>query len=133
MRPRKPWYRQGRGWFVEFDGRQVRLVAGPKNGETRAAADRRFHELMAERLANPPVDGGDPSVASVIDAFLVFAKPRDAVSTFYERRLYLQKFADSYGGKLVRECRPYDLTKWIDDHESCNHRRVRLAYPMGTR
>ncbi len=117
MRRRKPWYRNDRGgWYSEFDGRQEKLAPGPKNAETEALAQRRFHELMLERLSNPPVDGGDPTVASVIDASLVFAKSRDAESTFYERKLYLQKFADAYGGKLVRECRPYDLTKWVDDH-----------------
>jgi len=43
--------------------------------------------MMLECAANPPVDGGSPSVASVIDAFLDFASRRDAASTFYERTL----------------------------------------------
>jgi len=39
MRPRKPWIRKGRGWFIEFAGRQVCLANGDKNPETRAIAD----------------------------------------------------------------------------------------------
>ncbi|MBX9790527.1 MAG: tyrosine-type recombinase/integrase [Pirellulales bacterium] len=55
-------------------------------------------------------------MASVIDAFLDYAIRRDAESTYYERKLYLQKFADVHGGRLVRDCRPYHLTSWVDDH-----------------
>ncbi len=97
MRPPRPWYRKGRGWYVEIAGQQIRLAKGEKTAETKAAAEKRFHELMLECAANPPVDGGSPTVASVIDAFLDYASKRDAESTFYERKLYLQKFADVPG------------------------------------
>lgn len=115
MRPKKSWYRTGRGWFVEINGRQVCLAKGPKE-ETRALAERNFHAQMVELADNPPVDGGNPTVASVIDAFLDFAIKRDAENTFYERKLYLQKFADVHGGRLVQDCRAYHLQKWVDDH-----------------
>jgi hypothetical protein len=92
-RPRKPWFRKGRNaWYVEFDGRQIKLADGPKNPDTRKIAEREFHLLMAEIEVNPPVNGGNPTVASVCDAYLVSNKRRLAPSTFYENRIYLQKF-----------------------------------------
>lgn len=117
MRPRKPWYRKNRrGWYVEVDGRQVCLVKGEKSAETKALADHNYHALMIELAANPPVDNGNPTVASVIDAFLDFAAKHNAENTFYERKLYLQKFADVHGGWLVTACRAHHLQKWVDDH-----------------
>jgi integrase len=72
--------------------------------------------LMVQRAANPPVDGGAPTVASVIDAFLDHDVRRSGTRTYYERRRYLQLFAESVGRKLVKACLPYDLTCWIDAH-----------------
>jgi hypothetical protein len=75
-----------------------------------------FHRLMAECLADPPVDGGEPTVASVVDEFLEYSIKRDAPSTFYERRLYLQDFWHNHGPRLVRNCKPFHLSTWVDDH-----------------
>ena len=56
-RPRKPWFRKATGWWmVEIDGRQLKLANGR---ERKAEAERKYHTLMAEIAANPPVDGGD--------------------------------------------------------------------------
>ena len=71
---------------------------------------------MVERVANPPVDGGDPPVASVIDAFLDHDVRRSGTRTYYERRRYLQLFAETLGRKPVKACLPYDLTRRIDAH-----------------
>src|SRR5262245_40960913 len=97
-RPSKnPWYRRGRGWYVEWGGRQICLASGPDDAATKAVTVRKFHALMVERAANPPVDGGDPTVASVIDAFLDHDVRRSGTRTYYERRLYLQLFAEAVG------------------------------------
>ena len=118
-RPRKLWYRKARrAVYVEIHGRQKMLAKGPDTKETWARAQLEYHRLMAEILANPPVDGGNPTVASVIDAFLEYAIHRDAETTFYERKLYLQAFAEAHGGRLVADCVAYHLTSWIDAHSS---------------
>jgi len=115
-RPRKPWYRKSRDWWmVEIAGEQIKLCRGENN---RGEAELRFHQLMAARLASEPVDSGNPTVASLFEAFLDFAVRRDAASTFYERKIYLQKFADAYGNVPVRELRPFHLTRWVDEHPS---------------
>ena len=101
-RPRKPWFRKATGWWmVEIDGRQLRLANGR---ERKAEAERKYHTLMAEIAANPPVDGGDPTVASIIDADLDFAQHRDSRRTFYERKLIRQQFVDAHGFRRVKAC-----------------------------
>jgi len=120
-RPRTLWYRAARrAVYVEIDGKQHRLAKGPDNDETWERAQLAYHQLMAEILANPPVDGGDPTVASVIDEFLEYSVKRDAPSTYYERKLYLQDFCTHHGPRLVRGCTPFQLTKWVDKHPTCN-------------
>jgi integrase len=116
-RPRKPWFRKNRpGVYVEIGGKQHLLAKGPDNDETWERAQLAYHQLMAEVLANPPVEGGDPTVASVVDEFLEFSVKRDAPSTFYERKLYLQNFCTHHGPRLVRDCKPLHLSKWVDKH-----------------
>ena len=115
-RPRKPWFRKSTGWWmVEIGGRQLRLANGR---ERKAEAERKYHTLMAEIAANPPVDGGDPTVASIIDAYLDFAQHRDSPRTFYERKLILQQFVDAHGFRRVKDCLPYHMTTWLDGHPS---------------
>jgi len=70
-RPPHPWYwKARRAWFTDVGGVRRKLAVGPKE-ESEAQALEEFHLLMAESLANPPVDGGDPTVASVVDALCV--------------------------------------------------------------
>jgi integrase len=99
--------------MVEVDGRQVKLAQGR---DQKAEAERQYHLLMAEIAANPPVDGGDPTVAAIVDAYLDYAHRRDSPRTFYERKLYLQQFVDDCGFRRVKECLPYHLTSWLDAH-----------------
>jgi hypothetical protein len=116
-RPRKLWYRTARQTVnVEIDGKQHPLAKGPDNDETWERARLAYHQLMAEMLANPPVDGGHPTVAFIVDEFLEFSVKRDAPSTYYERKLYLQDFCTHHGPRLVRDCKPLHLSKWVDKH-----------------
>ena len=118
-RPVKPWFRNGRNaWYVELNGRQIRLADGPENSDTQAIAEARFHVLMAEVASNPPVDGGNPTVASICDEYLERNRKVLAQSTYYENALYLQKFCDKHGPRLVRDCIPYHLVTWVQEHES---------------
>lgn len=113
-RPRKPWFRKATDWWmVEVDGRQVKLAQGRDH---KAEAERQYHRLMAEIAANPPVDGGDPTVAAIVDAYLGFAERRDSPRTFYERKLYLQQFVDDHGFRRVKDCLPFHLSSWLDSH-----------------
>jgi integrase len=115
-RPRKPWFRKATGWWmVEVGGRQVKLAQGR---DRKTEAELKYHKLMAEIAANPPVDGGDPTVASIADAYLDYAQRRDSTRTYYERKLILQEFVDAHGYRRVKDCLPYHLTSWLDAHET---------------
>ena len=85
---------------------------------TEALAWTEFHRLMVEIADNPPVDGGNPTVASICDEYLERNQSVLASSTLYENRLYLQKFCDRHGPRLVRDCIPYHLVTWVQEHPS---------------
>jgi integrase len=101
--------------MVEVDGQQLKLARGR---DRKAEAEARYHTLMAELAANPPVDGGDPTIASVVDAYLDFAQRRNAPRTYYERRLLLQDFVDAVGWRRVKDCKVHHLTAWLDGHST---------------
>jgi integrase len=112
--PRKahPWFRRSDGWwYVKIVGRAEKLARGRDNKE---AAMRRWHELMAERAANPATNSLDHTVASIIDLHLTHTARLYAPHSYANRRHYLQLFAETHGFRLVRDCRPIDLTMWLD-------------------
>ena len=116
-RPPKPWYWKARqAWYTDLGGVRRKLVDGPKNAETTRLAQLAFHRLMAQCLANPPIDGGNPTVACVVDDYLEQNKKDLAPSTFRENQMYLQKFCNEHGPRLVRDCIPYHLTTWVNAH-----------------
>ena len=66
--------------------------------------------------ANAAVDGGEPTVLSVIEAFLAHSIKKDSPRTYDERKRYLQMFAEAHGKKLIKECKAYHLSSWMDNH-----------------
>ena len=116
-RPHKIWYRSARyAWYVEIDGEQKKLVKGENDAATRKLAEQKFHALMAEHLACVPVDNGNPTVLAVIEAFLAHDEKQSKERTYYERKRYLQLFTEARGRLLVKECKVYHLTSWLDEH-----------------
>jgi len=110
----RPWFRRfDRWWYITINGKAEKLAPGRKN---KQAAYDRWHELMIEQAANPPIDGAAPTVASVIDLHLVHSQRVDAPRSYENRKHYLQLFAEAHGLKLIDECRPIHLTSWIDSH-----------------
>lgn len=119
-RPPKPWYWKARqAWYTDLGGVRRKLVDGPDDSKTKRLAEAEFHRLMVDWLdGHADADGGEHTVASIVDEFLDFAIKRDAPSTFYERRLYLQDFCNEHGPRLVRRCKPFHLTEWVDHHDT---------------
>ena len=107
-----PWFRKSEDcWYVKLDGKPVRLVNGRKNG---AAAISRWHELMAERAANPVIDAEEHTIASIIELYLAHIESRRAPRTYENCRYYLQLFAEAHGYRLISESKPIHLTNWLD-------------------
>lgn len=116
-RPLKPWFHKRKNcWVIEPSGKLVKLADGPKNAETKKAAEQEFYKVMAVMTAHPPVDGANPTVASVIEAFLAHDELHSKPRTFYERKRYLQLFAEDHGRRLVQDCKVFHLTSWLDAH-----------------
>lgn len=113
-RPNKIWFRKSTGWWVvTIDGTWFKLAKGRDNKQT---AQKKFNQLIFERDANPPVDGGDPTIASLIDQYLVIKRPLLGARTFDEKLRYLQHFADEHGLKKAREVKGFHLEAWVRSH-----------------
>lgn len=114
-----PWYWEERGeWFVIIRRKRERL--GPDKDE----AERRFHELMAERPKQQPASKAAVlTVASLLDKFLDWCEQHCATRTFAD-----QSFLDAApeAARLPAEqFKPYQVTEWVDSHPSWGptHRR----------
>lgn len=120
-RPLKPWYHKKKNaWVVEPDGKLHVLVTGPNDHDTEKIALQELTlyqaKLIESARANTAVDDGDPTVASVIEAFLTHDQRHSSDRTYYERKRVLQLFAEKHGRRLVRECKAFHLTSWMDAH-----------------
>src|SRR4051812_21786184 len=61
MRPAKePWFRKGRGWFVQHKRKKIFL------GHDKQTAQRLFHQLMATGSLAPAVSNSTP-VVTILD------------------------------------------------------------------
>jgi hypothetical protein len=89
-------------------GRKVKLAKGRPN---RQEAERKLRELLHLRDLNPGPESGSHTVASVIELYLQHAGKRLGERTLYERRHYLQKFAETHGWRRVADCKPFHLTQ----------------------
>ncbi|MFW6114627.1 MAG: hypothetical protein ACOC7K_02705 [bacterium] len=128
----KPWFRKGRGWFVQIEGKQHNL------GPDKEQAFQRFHELMSRPEA-PRVS--EQHVAALLDLFLEWTKAHRAEATFKWYRERLQSFFKSMPPSMVAsQLKPYHVQRWLDSHPtwSDGHRRgsiiaVQRAFRWATR
>lgn len=110
-----PWYWEARGeWCVIIRGKRQRL--GPDKEE----AERRFHELMAERPKQQPVSrAAGLTVASLLDKFLDWCEKHCAARTFLDHRRRIQNFLDAAPEAArfpAEKLKPFHVTEWIDRH-----------------
>ena len=111
-RPRKPYFRESDGWWVSrFHGQYVKLARGRAN---EAEARARFHELMAQEVLATPAESPNATTASLFEAFLAWSHRHNEPVTYEFYRVYLQSFVDRHGGVLVRDLKPYHVTRWLD-------------------
>jgi integrase len=127
----KPFFRSGRGWYVQVGQQQIRLADGPKNKDTEAAALTRYHQVMAEsgRIQSAPQAG--LSVAEVFDKFLDWCQKHREGRTYEGYLDYIQKFLDHLKGKAtmpVASLRPFHIVEWVDSHEGWNDSTRRKAF-----
>lgn len=110
-RPNHIWFRKDVGWWmVTVGGRKVRLAAGRAN---RAAAERKFHELMAVRPE--PAEAITARVADVVEAFLEWAKIHLSDDSNRNYIWYGQSFSEHAGFVPIVNLKPFHVTQWIDE------------------
>lgn len=115
-RSSKPWFNRERScWMVWWNGRKVRLIEGKNDKATEKRARDRLADLRYEARHNPAADA-EPTVASVIDAYIASASKRLAQSTQDAHFPYLQSFAEAHGWRTVREANPVHVEQWLFDH-----------------
>jgi integrase len=136
----EPWFRNGRGWYVQLDGKQTFLGEHPPNAPRPKKADSgrwnvpqsirdEFHRRMAGRPRSPAtvLPRAGSAVVEVLDAFLDWLHNRVAEGTKARRtydwyRKYLQSFADfSTPAYRVAELTaaqlgPIHVYQWVDSH-----------------
>ena len=109
----RPWFRRQTGWWmVQIDGKQVKLAQGKRN---KALAQEEFHGLMLLRADAPECP--DVQVASICEAFLDWSHRRQAHHTYRGYLFYVQSFCEKWGQVMVREVRPYHVTRWLDGND----------------
>lgn len=137
----EPWFRDGRGWYVQLDGHQVFLGEHPP-GHPKPKRDEQgrwhpphevrdeFHRRMAARGTPPAPPLADPETASVVgvlDAFLDWLDGRVREGSKARRsydwyRDYLQDFArfqtPAYRVRdlTVDRLSPVHIYQWADSH-----------------
>ncbi|MEN1682009.1 MAG: tyrosine-type recombinase/integrase [Planctomycetota bacterium] len=102
----KPWFRKGRGWFVQLDRKQVPL------GPDRDAAFAEYHRLMLQPREHRQVSG--QALVAVIDKFPCWVEAKRAPQTFAWYRDLLQKFATAHPTLRVTELKPFHVSEWVD-------------------
>lgn len=107
----RPWYWKARDrWCVTIAGERIPLAEGKAN---KAAAEKRFHELMVAQAANPGINSTRQTIASVIDAYLVNAERRLSRRHYDHQKSALEAFAEEHGRLDVQRARPIHLTHWL--------------------
>jgi integrase len=116
-RQAKPWFNREKScWMVWWEGKRKRLAAGPNNRTTRKQAEQRLLQLRYEAQFNPAPGSGEPTVASVLEAYQASALQRLAASTVATAKPYLQSFAEAHGWRTVREVTLEHLESWLSEH-----------------
>jgi len=119
----KPFFRTGRGWFVQLGKQQIKLCDGPENSVTEAAAWERYHLVMAEHAAAQPVPkmspSSGPTVPEILDKYLDWCQKHRAGRTFDWYRDHIQSFLNALpdaAALAVAALRPFHVIEWADRH-----------------
>ena len=126
-RPAKPWWRGQTGWWmVKVNGKQIKLIEGPKDENHRLLAEEKFADLRKLHRTSP--QSAFARTADVIDAYLVWSRDNLAADTHRINLYYLQLFAEVCGEKTARELIPYDVETWVSSKKAADEWGDTTAY-----
>lgn len=111
-KPKGPWFNTRlRAWFVQLNGRQVRLADGRQN---KVEAEREFHRIMAEQGRATRVSP-TLSLCALRDLFLDYVIRELAGSTYEFYNIKTNQFCQFTGIDTdVSEIRPHHVTSWVN-------------------
>ncbi len=97
------------------DGVRHKLAKGKAS---REEAKRKLREILSLRDKSPSPDSRELTVAGVIELYLRHAQGVLDERTLYERKLYLQSFAEAHGFRRANDldAKPFHVTVWLDSH-----------------
>lgn len=117
----KPWFRAGRGWYVQIKGKKVFL------GNEEKEAHQKYHAMMAGQPTPVSIPSEGVLVVAVLDAYLDWlgnkvhaASKAQRTYDWYQR--YLQDFATfktaSYAiaTLTIDRLEPIHVYQWVDSH-----------------
>ncbi|AWM39185.1 site-specific tyrosine recombinase XerC [Gemmata obscuriglobus] len=122
----KPFFRTGRGWYVQLGAKQIKLGDGPKTSETEKIAWAEFYRLMVaaptpsapqvtpKRASHP--DSG-LTVAALFEKFLDWCQKHREPRTYELSQGLIQSFCDHLKTALVlpaADLRPFHIVEWAD-------------------
>ena len=135
----KPFFRTGRGWYVQLGKQQIKLAPVPKNAETEKAAWTEFYALMGGRVnsVTPAPNSANAAtsaaltVAEVFEKFLDWCQKHRSARTYEWGRNHIQAFCDHL--KTARampagDLRPFHVVEWVDS-KATRGERTRSAEP----
>ena len=125
----KPFFRTGRGWYVQLGKEQIKLANGPQNADTEAQAFTRYYEIMAERgrpkPAAPQIDPATMKVVEVFEKYLDWCQKHRAGRTYEWYHDHLQSFLNHLGAAarmVVTDLKPFHVIEWADRHADWSRR-----------
>ena len=117
----KPFFRKGRGWFIQLGKQQIKLADGPQSAETEEAAWQQYHEVMAKRAKSTPTlpKTEGITIIEVLDKYLAWCQKHRAPRTYEWYHDHIQNFIN-HAGDLVRhpaaDLKPFHVVEWVDSH-----------------
>ncbi|MDY3551359.1 tyrosine-type recombinase/integrase [Gemmata sp. JC717] len=136
----KPFFRTGRGWYVQLGKQQIKLCPGPENTETEKAAWAAFHTLMAERAKPRPASPNSANsatltVVEVFEKFLDWCQKHRSERTYEWSKGHIQAFCDHLPDAAMpaTDLRPFHVVEWVDSKPTWGANQKRGAIVAVTR
>ena len=135
----KPFFRTGRGWYVQLAAKQIKLCDGPKTGETEKVAWAAFHKLMVAPAAphnNSANSATTLTVGEVFEKFLDWCQKHRSPRTYDLARKHVQSFCDHLTTARTlpaADLRPFHVVEWADSKPAWGPNQKRNAIGDVTR
>ena len=120
----KPFFRTGRGWYVQLGKQQIKLADGPEERRTpRLPPVTATTRIMAERgrrsLPSRRLSSHYRLSSEILDKYLDWCQKHRAARTYEWYRDHIQSFLDhsvAAATMPVADLKPFHVIEWADSH-----------------